>query len=264
MTAASARADPHESGPPPGRPISATVWPSRWSSSVTRGHAVVVSVLTPAEILIAAQRLAGARPHLAAVAGIVHPEDLWQLAGGPPPSSMTPSPGSTPSTARLAAATLPRLPDVRVAECRWRSRAAHSRGEHKADATSPGRGQYRDRNGERRRAQVLIGARIHKRTMRETDHHLRACGRANETGSTDRAADVSEPVSAAGRALGHYGPDAPGGARRTPRPGLRRPGGGQEAGQPLTAPGHRSGERTCSSRWTSCAGWRPGRSATSS
>jgi hypothetical protein len=39
----------------------------------------VVSVLTPAEILIAARRLAGARPHLAAVAGIVHPEDLWQL-----------------------------------------------------------------------------------------------------------------------------------------------------------------------------------------
>jgi hypothetical protein len=40
---------------------------------------VVVSVLTPAEVLIAAQRLAGARPHLAAVAGIVHHEDLWQL-----------------------------------------------------------------------------------------------------------------------------------------------------------------------------------------
>jgi hypothetical protein len=38
-----------------------------------------VSVLTPAETLIAAQRLAGARPHLAAVAGIVHPDDLWQL-----------------------------------------------------------------------------------------------------------------------------------------------------------------------------------------
>jgi len=36
-------------------------------------------VLTPAEILIAARRLAGARSHLAAVAGIVHPEDLWQL-----------------------------------------------------------------------------------------------------------------------------------------------------------------------------------------
>jgi hypothetical protein len=33
----------------------------------------------PAEILIAARRLAGARPHLAAVAGIVHHEDLWQL-----------------------------------------------------------------------------------------------------------------------------------------------------------------------------------------
>jgi hypothetical protein len=39
----------------------------------------VVSVLTSAEVLIAARRLAGARPHLAAVAGIVHPEDLWQL-----------------------------------------------------------------------------------------------------------------------------------------------------------------------------------------
>jgi len=50
-----------------------------WSSSIIRVHAVVVSVLTPAEILIAARRLAGARPHLAAVAGIVHHEDLWQL-----------------------------------------------------------------------------------------------------------------------------------------------------------------------------------------
>ena len=39
----------------------------------------MVSGLTPAEILIAARRLAGARPHLAAVAGIVHPDDLWQL-----------------------------------------------------------------------------------------------------------------------------------------------------------------------------------------
>jgi hypothetical protein len=39
----------------------------------------VVSVLTPAEILIAARRLAGARPHLATVAGIVHHQDLWQL-----------------------------------------------------------------------------------------------------------------------------------------------------------------------------------------
>jgi len=38
-----------------------------------------VSVLTPAEVLIAARRLGGARPHLAAVAGIVHHEDLWQL-----------------------------------------------------------------------------------------------------------------------------------------------------------------------------------------
>jgi hypothetical protein len=38
-----------------------------------------VSVLTPAEVLIAARRLAGARPHLAAIAGIAHHEDLWQL-----------------------------------------------------------------------------------------------------------------------------------------------------------------------------------------
>jgi hypothetical protein len=40
----------------------------------------VVSVLTPAEILIAARRLAGARPWLATLVGIVHPEDLWQLS----------------------------------------------------------------------------------------------------------------------------------------------------------------------------------------
>ena len=39
----------------------------------------MVSVLTPAEILIAARRLAGARPHVVAVAGIVHQEELWQL-----------------------------------------------------------------------------------------------------------------------------------------------------------------------------------------
>ena len=39
----------------------------------------MVSVLTPAEMLIAARRLAGARPHLAAVAGIVHHDELWQL-----------------------------------------------------------------------------------------------------------------------------------------------------------------------------------------
>jgi len=42
----------------------------------------VVSVLTAAEVLIAARRLAGARPHLAAVAGIVHQEDLWRLCRG--------------------------------------------------------------------------------------------------------------------------------------------------------------------------------------
>jgi hypothetical protein len=52
---------------------------SRWSPSAARGHAVVVSALTPAEILIAARRLARARPHLTTVAGIVHHEDLWQL-----------------------------------------------------------------------------------------------------------------------------------------------------------------------------------------
>jgi hypothetical protein len=38
----------------------------------------VVSVLTPAEMLIAARRLAGHGPHLAAVS-IVHHEELWQL-----------------------------------------------------------------------------------------------------------------------------------------------------------------------------------------
>ena len=38
-----------------------------------------MSVLTPVETLIAARRLLGARPHLAAVAGIVRHEDLWQL-----------------------------------------------------------------------------------------------------------------------------------------------------------------------------------------
>ena len=56
--------------------------PPRWSSSAARAHAVVVSVLTPAEVLIAARRLAGAQPHLAAVAAIVHPEDLWQVCRG--------------------------------------------------------------------------------------------------------------------------------------------------------------------------------------
>jgi len=39
----------------------------------------MVSVLTPAEIVIAARRLAGAQPHLAVVAGIVHHDDLWRL-----------------------------------------------------------------------------------------------------------------------------------------------------------------------------------------
>ena len=39
----------------------------------------MVGVLTSAETLIAARRLAGARPYLAVVAGIAHREDLWQL-----------------------------------------------------------------------------------------------------------------------------------------------------------------------------------------
>jgi hypothetical protein len=58
--------------------------PPRWPSSAARGHAVVVSVLTPAEVLIAARRLAGARPLLAALAGILHQEDLWQLCRDEP------------------------------------------------------------------------------------------------------------------------------------------------------------------------------------
>jgi len=56
-----------------------TVSPPGWSSGIACAHDVVVSVLTQAEVLIAARRLAGARPHLAAVAGIVHHEELWQL-----------------------------------------------------------------------------------------------------------------------------------------------------------------------------------------
>jgi len=59
--------------------LRAPAWLSRWSLSAVYAHAVVVSVLTTAEVLIAARRLAGARPHVAAVAGIVHHEDLWQL-----------------------------------------------------------------------------------------------------------------------------------------------------------------------------------------
>ncbi len=39
----------------------------------------MVSILTSAEVLIAARRLAGARPYLVAIAGIVHQEDLWHL-----------------------------------------------------------------------------------------------------------------------------------------------------------------------------------------
>jgi hypothetical protein len=59
--------------------VRTTVSLPRWSWSAAYAHAVVVSVLTPAEVLIAPRRLAGARPHLVAVAGIVHQEHLWQL-----------------------------------------------------------------------------------------------------------------------------------------------------------------------------------------
>ena len=52
---------------------------TRWCPGVGWAHAVVVSVPARAEIVIAARRLAGARPHVVAVAGIVHLEDLWQL-----------------------------------------------------------------------------------------------------------------------------------------------------------------------------------------
>lgn len=60
------------------RRVRRTAWPWRWLSSAARVHVVVVSVLILAETLVAARRLAGARPHLAAVAGIVHHQDLWQ------------------------------------------------------------------------------------------------------------------------------------------------------------------------------------------
>jgi hypothetical protein len=38
--------------------------PQQWSSGAARAHAVMVSVLIPAEVLIAARRLAETRPHL--------------------------------------------------------------------------------------------------------------------------------------------------------------------------------------------------------
>jgi hypothetical protein len=66
--------------PSHGKPSAA---PPRWSSSAARALAVVVSALTPAEVLIAARQLAGARPHLAALAGIVHPEDLSRRTARP-------------------------------------------------------------------------------------------------------------------------------------------------------------------------------------
>ena len=55
-----------------------TAWPWRWSSSAARAHVVVVSVLIPGRDAGCCVALAGSRPHLAAVAGIVHQEDLWQ------------------------------------------------------------------------------------------------------------------------------------------------------------------------------------------
>jgi hypothetical protein len=47
----------------------------------------VVSVLDPAQILIAARRLAGARPHLAAVAGIVLTRTYGSCAATSSPES---------------------------------------------------------------------------------------------------------------------------------------------------------------------------------
>jgi hypothetical protein len=38
-----------------------------------------MAALNPTETLIAARRLADARPHLAAIASIVHHQDVWQL-----------------------------------------------------------------------------------------------------------------------------------------------------------------------------------------
>src|SRR5580693_1847238 len=62
---------PHSSRSTALRTAASRSW---WSSSATCAHAVVVSVLTPAETLIVARRLAGARPHLAAAAG-----SAWSL-----------------------------------------------------------------------------------------------------------------------------------------------------------------------------------------
>src|SRR5216683_6685664 len=73
--------------------------------------------------------------------------------------------------------------------------------------------------------------------------NIRTCGSTNETGKpgTDRTAGVSEQVSATERTFSYYGPHASGGSRRTTHPGLRRSGGGQETGQPLSASGHHLG-----------------------
>ena len=61
-----------------------------------RAHAVVVSVLTPTEVLVAARRLAGARPHLAAVAGIVHPRTRGSCAAMSSPESTSASTAGHP------------------------------------------------------------------------------------------------------------------------------------------------------------------------
>ena len=57
----------------------------------------------PVEVLIAARRLAGARPHLAAVAGIVHREDLWQLCRDGLPGSTSASVAGISGAVALAA-----------------------------------------------------------------------------------------------------------------------------------------------------------------
>ena len=67
------------SGQGQGRTAGLPLFAGKFQSSAAHAHAVVVAVLNPTETLIAARQLAGARPHLTAVAGIVHHEDLWQL-----------------------------------------------------------------------------------------------------------------------------------------------------------------------------------------
>jgi hypothetical protein len=59
-------------------PPSPSLW-SGWLPGAGCGHADFVGALTPAETLIAARRLAGVKPHVGAVAGIAHRDDLWRL-----------------------------------------------------------------------------------------------------------------------------------------------------------------------------------------